>query len=458
MKYINNILSSSLWFFLSIYFLSTGFANELSAQELLIDKIVAKVGDNIVLKSEIEIQVAQAAAQGYQGSDAACQVLDQLLLEKMFLTHAEIDSIIITDEEVNAELESRMAYFISMFGGDTEKLESYYGKSIPEIKESFREDLKNQLLAQRMQQKVLSNVKVTPAEVKAFFNEIPKDSIPYFNAEVEIGQLVINPKMTAEQKGETRQTLLDLKKQVESGEPFDNLAAIYSEDPGSAANGGRLGWMERGQLVPEFEGAAYQLKAGELSNIVETQYGLHLIKLIERRGEKINVQHILIKPKVSDKELEQAKEKLDSIRQLMMADTLKFKDAVEKYSDDELTRTGGGYILNQQTGSSIFEIDQLDPTLYFIIDTLQEGQTSVPVEFEKEDGSKAYRLLHIYGRTKPHLANLEDDYDKIQAVVQNRKQQITMLNWLEKKAPKTFIEIDDEYQICPTIEKWLVKE
>jgi len=429
-----------------------------NAQEKIVDKIVAVIGDKIVLASDVEIQHQQALAQGMFGDDVKCQILDQLLLEKMFQTHAQIDSLTVGEEEIEVELDGRVRYFLSMFGGDEAKMEEFYGKTVLEIKDEFRSDIEDQILARKMQNEILANITVTPSEVRNFFNTIPKDSIPYFNAEVELAQLVLKPKVPKSQKDATKQKLLEIKQRIIDGEEFAAMAENYSEDFGSAANGGDLGWVERGQFVPEFEGAAFKLKAGEFSDIVETQFGFHLIQMLERRGEKIHTRHILIKPEVTDADLEATQKRLDSIRNVILSDTLTFKEAVEKYSEDEETKNTGGLLFNQNNNSSVFEIDELDPTLYFAIDTLKEGDTSQALKFEMRDGSPAYRLMHIYTRTSPHLANIEDDYNKIVSVVEMQKQQEAMLKWLDRRIPTTYIKIDPNYQNCEIIGKWLSKE
>ena len=430
----------------------------LSGQEKIIDEIVAIVGERIILASDIEVQYQQAKAQGMEDNgDLKCQIIDQLLLEKMFQTHAQIDSLEVGEGELENELDGRIRYFISMFGGDVEKMEEFYGKSAAKIKEEFREDVKEQLLARKMQSQILANISITPSEVKAFFETIPKDSIPYFNAEIELAQLVIMPKVRADKKEAARQQLLGFKKQIEDGADFAKLAELHSIDPGSAANGGDLGWVERGQFVAEFEGAAFRLKAGELSEPIESSFGLHLIQLLERRGDKIHTRHILIKPEITEDDLDDTANKLDSIRNLILIDTLNFKEAVEKFSDDDETKGTGGLIFNPNTNSTLFEMDQIDPSLYFAIDTLDENETSKPIQFQMRDGSQAFRILHVYTRTEPHLANLKDDYNKLQSVVEMQKQQQTMLDWLNRRIPTTYIKLQDKYQTCEMLEKWNVR-
>mgnify|MGYP001103419285 CR=1 FL=1 len=235
------------------------------------------------------------------------------------------------------------------------------------------------------------------------------------------------------------------------------MAGQFSQDPGSAANGGDLGWTERGQFVPEFEGAAFKLRPGEMSEPIESSFGYHLIQLIERRGDKIHTRHILLKPEVGFSELKQAEKRIDSIRNVILNDTLTFKEAVEKYSDDEETKNIGGTIYNQANGTTSFEMSELDPTVFFITDGLQEGDISEAIEFEMRDGTKAYRIIYVKSRTKPHLANLNDDYYKLQKIVEAQKQNETLVTWIQKNAPNTYIKIHDDYYSCEAVEKWVKK-
>ncbi|MBK6889477.1 MAG: peptidylprolyl isomerase [Sphingobacteriales bacterium] len=444
------IIICFLYFF---SFTTTAFAQ--TTQPILLDKIVAKVGKHIILKSRIDAETQAALAQGIKEPELECAVLEQALLEKIFVTQAEIDSVEVGEAEVEHELDQRMNYFISAFNNDITQLEAYYGKSIAEIKNDLREKTRDLLAAQRMQGQVTGNTAITPSEVRDFYNALPPDSIPYINSEVEVGQLVITPKPTRAQKEVVINKLLDLRQQVLSGKKsFEDLAKGYSEDPGSAPHGGNLGWMQRGSLVPEYEGAAYLLKPNEISDVIESSYGLHIIQLIERRGEKINTRHILIRP-VPDWAQNQATQKtLDSIRNLIVADSLNFKLAVEKYSDDENSKRFGGMVQDAQTGSSRIEMNRLDPTVFFGIDGLKQGEVSKPQEFKKPDGTTAYRILYLYERTQPHRANLKQDYARFQSYVENIKRQEALLKWLDRRIPETYVWLAPEFQNCTMSQRW----
>ncbi|MEZ4883481.1 MAG: peptidylprolyl isomerase [Chitinophagales bacterium] len=441
-------------FFVFSLFLSSAFVQ--AQEKILVDEIIAVVGDKIVLKSNIEEQYWAAINQGMEDDGLRCQILDQLLLEKMFVTHAEIDSLEVSEEEVESEIDRRMDYFLGLFGGDEQKFEDYYDKTVLQMKEEFRDDVKDLLLAQRMQGKVLSDIKVTPKEVKTFFNQIPRDSLPYFNAEIEMGHLVIKPELTKTEKEGTIARLAEIKKQIEEGADFGDMAKKFSEGP-SGPQGGDLGFIGRGQMVPEFEGAAFRLRnPGDISGTVETKFGFHIVQLLERRGDKIHVRHILLRPKISYQQLEDAQTQLDSIRTLIMEDdSLTFQKAVEKFSDDEATKKTGGLIVSEQSGSSVYDMNQLDPNDFFAIEELKEGEISEPIKYQTKEGDDAYRILYLYSRTSPHVANLKDDYSKVQKIVKSNKQNETLINWLDRKVKRTYIFVNEEYKDCTMMEKWI---
>jgi len=295
-----------------------------------------------------------------------------------------------------------------------------------------------------MQQEVVGNVKVTPAEVKAFYEAMPTDSLPFYDAEVEMAQIVIMAKVSEEQKEIAIKELTDIKEDIEGGKDFYTLAVVHSDDTGSAANGGDLGFMSRGDLVNEFAAAAFNLENGEISDIVETEFGLHLIQMIERRGEKANMH------------LEKAKAKLDDVRRKILTDSISFNKAVNKYSDDKQTKNNGGNIINPQTGSPTFPMDQLDLSMFSIIDTMNVNQVSKPAQFEDErDGSLGYRIIQLRKSTDAHKANLTDDYERIKVAAENDKQQKAMTKWISRKTPDTYIFIEEDFKACNEAGKWL---
>ncbi len=422
----------------------------------VLDEVVAVVGDKLVLKSDIENQYMNYRMQGsIEGTEdqMKCEILESLLYQRLMVAQAEVDSITVDESQVNAELERRLSGFINQFGSQ-EKLEKYYGKSLTEIKSEIHDIVKDQMLAQKVQQKIISDITVTPSEIRQYFNSLSKDSVPMIKTEYVIRQIVRKPPVNLAEKLRVKKELLELRKRILNGESFSTLAILYSQDPGSAQKGGELGFYGRGQLYPEFEAAAYKLKPGEISGVVETKAGYHIIQMIARKGDYINVRHILLIPKVSAQDLQKAKLKLDTIVKEIRADSITFEKAVEKYSQGP-NRNNGGYLLNPQTGSTEFEGEQLDPQVSFIVNKMKPGEISNPVPFKTEDGKDAYRLLYLEKRIPPHKANLKQDYPKIEQWALQDKQRKAIDKWIDEKALQTYIRIKPEYLSCHFRHTWL---
>jgi peptidyl-prolyl cis-trans isomerase SurA len=425
------------------------------AQPLVLDKIIAQVGNEIVLKSELESQYVQYLAQGNEADDTIkCHILDQMLLQKLLVHQARVDSVTVTEEHVEAELDKRIRYFVRQLGSE-QKLEEYYNKSILEIKTEFKDVIRDQMVVQSMHQKITGDVSASPAQVKSYFERIHPDSIPFINTEVEVAHITKKPRISDEERAAVRARLEELRGRIINGEGFSTMAILYSHDQGSARKGGELGFTERGQLLPEFEAVAYNLKGDEVSQIVETQFGFHIIQAIERRGDRINFRHILIKPQVSSADLNNARLTLDSIANKIRNGEISFNQAAEKYSDDSDTKFSGGLLMNPNTGHSKFETDQLDPALFFNIDKLKPGEVSDPVAYLTEDGSQAYRIVQLKSRTEPHKANLKDDYQRIKEATLIELQSIAIERWMEKKKKNTYIQIDENYRSCQLMQDWL---
>lgn len=428
------------------------------AQREIIEQVIAHVGSEIVMLSELEEQHALLSErQGNLPPDARCFILDQILTTKLLVNQAKLDSIIVGDEEVEAQLNARIDQILEYMGGDIQQFEDYYGQTINEVKEAFRNDLRDQLLAERMQQQAMSNISVTPSEVKAFFQKIPTDSLPYFNSEVEIGEIVIVPEVNEEERDKAYDKLAELRRRiVEDGEDFAALAQKFSDDFGSARIGGDLGFTKRGKFVPEFEAAAYKLDQGEISDIVESQFGMHIIQLIERRGNSIHTRHILIKPEITDADLELARSKLDTVRQLLMTDSISYSFAVKKYGNEDVqSYNNDGKMINPITGNTYFEIGDLEPDIYFAIDTMDIGDYSAPYSFTDPRGEVMYRILLLQSRTTPHVASLSTDYSKIQQAAIEAKKSKQLQDWTFKTLNSTFIKVDGRYMTCPTVDKWV---
>lgn len=420
-------------------------------QGVSLDKIIARVDNHYILNSELEDMYNQYKAEGRTAPEK-CQLLESLIINKMLLAKAEIDSVTVDDKEVDGELNAKMNYMIQRFGSEKNIVEAY-GKSVENLKGELRQQVKEQKIVEKMQRTISGNVKITPAEVRKFFNSIPKDSLPYIPSEVEVGHIVKKGTVTREQKEKLRQQLLDLKARAEKGEDFAMLAQIYSEDLGSAKVGGDLGFAKRGAMVPEFEGAALGLKPGEMSGVIESQFGFHLIKLLETRGAEYHARHILLRPDYNKgTDMTQATRALDSLRTLIKSDTLKFAKAALDNSDDKETAESGGLIQDRSTGVSKLTLDaSMDPALYFAIDTMKVGDLSMPVSYRLEDGSSAMRILWYKSKSEPHTANLHDDYEKMAQIVLSNKRNNALEEWFKKAQGDVYISIEPEYKNCKVL-------
>ncbi|MCX6235900.1 MAG: peptidylprolyl isomerase [Bacteroidetes bacterium] len=426
-----------------------------AAQIKLIDEIVAVVGNNVILYSDIETQILQYRMQGKitPGSATRCQILESLLYQKLLLNQAELDSIEVTDSRVETSMDARLRYYITQFGSK-EKLEEFYQKSVIEIKEELRELVREQMKIEEIQNKITADIQVSPADVKNFYNSIPKDSLPLINTEYQIGQIVKNPPISLEELTISYDRIKALRDRIINGEKFSTLAILYSEDPGSASKGGELGTFTRGTMYPEFEGAAFNLKeSGDVSEIIKTEAGYHIIQLIERNGDYINVRHILIQPKVSPDNMEKAKMTLDSVHALIVNKTMTFEEAALKFSDDP-GKVNGGLIINSQTNNTSFQADQLDPGLFFVIDNLEVNNVSEAVKFVTEGGKEAYRILYLNNRTEPHRLNMKDDYNTIQSMALDDERNQVIQDWVREKINDSYVKINDRYKNCVFQNKW----
>ncbi len=415
----------------------------------VIDQVVAVVGKNMILQSDIENQYLQLKSQGFvYNGDLKCKVLEDLLFNRLLLDQAQKDSIEVTDNELNDNLDRRIRYFVAQIGSE-EKLEEFYGKSIAEIKNEFRDLLKKQMLVQKMQNKLTADIKVTPSEIRKFYDNIPKDSLPKVPTTYKFQQVVVIPKVSEKEKLAVKEKLRNFKERIKNGTSFSTLAVLYSEDPGSAKQGGELGYVGRTDLVPEFAKAAFRLKKpGEISGIVETQYGFHIIQLIDRKGEKINVRHILLKPKVSYDELIKAQQRIDSIADIIKADTIPFEEVVRRYSDDEETKSNGGYMINPYTSTDLFTDEQIDPALAYHLKGLKTGDITRSFKTKDAQDRVVFKIVKLAEKNEPHIANLKQDYKQIQELCLADKKAKFLKNWVKKKQQNTYIKIDDSYKGC----------
>lgn len=426
-------------------------------QSQVIDKVVAVVGKNIILQSDIENQYIQYRMQGMAegtGKEVRGRILEDLLLQKLMLNQAEMDSITVTDEQVEAELNRRIQWFIARIGSQ-EKMEAQFGKSMSEIKDEVRQASKDNMLQEQVQAKIMENVVVTPKEVKEFYRDIPRDSLPMIDSDYELVQIVKRPPVSIDEKLMVKDRLYQIRKRILDGESsFATMAVLYSEDPGSSRQGGELGFAGKGVYATEFENVAFNLRDGEISDVVETEFGFHIIQLIERRGETINCRHILLTAKVPVKALEKAQNELDSVAQLVRNGDMTFEEACKKYSDDD-SKNNGGYLTNMGTGGNwlsmkdLQELEQSYPeykNLAFVINRLEVGEISDPLPMTTNDNKDAFRLIMIKRKTEPHQANLKDDYSLIQNWAMSQKRQEALGKWVSEKAAKAYIRLDDTFK------------
>ncbi len=429
----------------------------LSAQtkKVLADKIIATVGDKIILKSEIDNSITDMQRQNIDiPANAKCLLLEQALGLKALVLQAEIDSIPVSDEDIDADIDNKIRYFINQYGSK-EIVEQIAGKSLFQLKEDFRETFKEQKLAQGERDKIVADVRITPQEVEAYYDSIPKDSLHFYGSELEVGEIVIYPKPSRDLDTYAIDQLNEYKKEVESGsKKFETLASLYTDDPGSKDNGGRYE-INRNEKTwdPVFLAKAFSLKDGQISSVFKTKFGYHIIQMVSRNGDDAVIRHILKIPQISSIEVNQTKEKLDSVRSKLVAGTMDFGQAVSKYSEDQNSKFTGGRI-PARDGSTFISIDDLDKDLVLMLKDLKVGQYSQPTEFTDDRGKKAVRIVIILTKTEPHRENLKDDYDKIAQDALGEKKNAALENWFAKKIPSFYVKIADDYKSCPEMQKW----
>jgi len=447
MKILKYIAGTKLLSLLLLLLAGTMANAQTQSEDLtVIDKIIVKVDNYIVLKSELERSFLQVQSSGDYNT-SKCEVLEGLVLNKLMVAKAEIDSVMVEEEFIDRQLDMRMQGVIAQAGGEPEKLEEAFGKSLEEIREDLRDQVKEQMVVERMQGTITEDITITPAEVKRFFKSIPEDSLPYFSTEVEIGQIVKKPVVSAEEKERIENLLLRVRSEaVDDGVDFQVLAGRHSDGP-TAPRGGNLGDVERGQMVSEFEAAALKLKKGEISLPVKTEFGFHIIQMVDRRGNIYNARHILIIPKYNEEDFKIAATFLDSVSNLIQNDSLAFDKAAKEFSDDKETSSNGGFI-RDGTGANRISVSELDPGLFFTMDTMKIGSITKPMKFKMADGKEAMRIIYYKSKLKPHQASLDTDYQKIYTAALNAKKSKQMSGWFKEARHDVFVEIDPEYSNC----------
>jgi peptidyl-prolyl cis-trans isomerase SurA len=418
-----------------------------SAQPQTVDGVAAIVGGDVILKSDIDEQYDVFNRQNFGKPVSYCEVFEELLFQKLLIHHAAIDSISIGEEEVEANMDRRIQQLIMQMG-DQKKLEDFYEKSVVEIKEDMRTLIKEQLTAQRMQMTVVEGIEVTPSEVREYYENLPADSIPLISAEVELSQIVKFPELSDEAEQEVIAKLKELKERIETGTSFSSMAILYSEDPGSNKKGGEYQGIQRGVFVKEFEAVAFNLRKGEISDPFKTEFGYHIVQLLEKRGEELDLRHILIKPKLTQENLQEAKNFLDSVSVAIANGDMTFEEASRRFSDDEQTRFNGGQMSNFQSGNNKFEVSQLDRGLFALISTLEDDEISEASFYRTEDQREAFRIVRLDANYEPHKANLDLDFTRIKGFALQQKQAKTVEDWKNEKLADTFVKINEGYYDC----------
>lgn len=444
--------------FLLIVLITLSNLVALQAQSNVIDEVIWVIGDDAILLSEVEntrlhMQMDRQRISG----DPYCMIPERMAIQKLFLHQAKLDSIDVPDSRVFQQVESTINYYISQIGSQ-EKLEEYYGKPINAIREELRINTKENAIVQQVQSKLVDNLKVTPAEVRAFFNKIPQDSLPYIETTVEVQIVTIEPEVSLAEIDNIKDRLRDYTEQVTSGKKqFSTLARMYSEDKGSADRGGELGFMGKGLLDPEFAAAAFELNDPKrISRVVKSEYGYHIIQLIEKLGDRINVRHILLKPDISPEELAAATHKLDSIRNDIENRKFTFEEAATYLSADKDTRNNQGLMVNSneskgetdRLGTSRFEMNELPPEIGKIVYTMKVGDISQPFTMINSKGQPIAAIVKLKSRADGHKANLSEDFQALRSMVESEKRQETINKWITKKQKETYIRINDNWKNC----------
>jgi peptidyl-prolyl cis-trans isomerase SurA len=436
--------------------MSLCFSFGLKAQKL-VDKVVAQVGSEYILLSDVEKQFSYLQESSGTISDKErCSILEGLMAQKIMVDQAKLDSIIVMDSEVEQQLDYRVESILRQMNGDTEFFEEYYGQTIPEVKAWMRVNMKEMLLAERMRGSLFEGITITPSETKAFFNRIPSDSLPYFSSEVEVAEIVLVPQVNEEEKQKSYDAAIAVHKELMLNEgDFAALAKKYSADPGSKRLGGDLGWQTRGTFVPEFDAVAYTLTKNEISEPFESPFGYHIVQLLDRRGNTVHTRHILFKPELTYDDIEKTKQKLIGIREEIIVDSISFQKAIKKYSSkDEESFNNNGRLTNPVNGTTFFETADLPPDIYFEIEKIEVNGITEPIEYTSPRGETQFRIIKLLSKTRPHKANLEQDYAKIQFYAKENKKNEYFGKWVQEKAAKKYVQLDERFSSCPDLEFW----
>jgi peptidyl-prolyl cis-trans isomerase SurA len=440
-----NTLINITIFTLSFIFTGSG----LFAQDRVVDQIVAIVGGNIVLKSDIEKMYMDQQAQGVTSDgDMKCEILENFLIDKLLIAEAEMDTLIeVTDSQVNQQMDAQLQMYVAHFGSER-AVENFFKKPIAEIRAEMRQVIRDQLMSSQMQNKIVQDVTVTPSEVRQFYRNLPEEEIPTIPEQYEYAQITLRPDISLEEDNRVKAELRDLKRRIEEGTSFAAMAVMYSEGP-SANNGGEIGFQGRAQLDPEYAAAAFNLRGDRISNVVKSQFGYHIIQLIDRRGDRVNTRHILMTPKISVEAKEQAMNRLDSLANLIRRGEISFADAAARFSNDKNTRNNGGLTINPNTLSSRFTVEELDGNISKELSTMRIGEISDPFEsIDPESRQPTFKIVKLIDKMDSHKANLQNDYQQLTDLFLAQKRQEVLEKWIADKQAQTYIRIDNTYANC----------
>ena len=451
MQIMNNYKCMMLCCFLSIMAVA-------QKDPILIDEVSAVIGKNAIFKSEIMSSAEQLKMQGAPNDlSTECYVLQERLFEKLLVHKAEVDSIEVSDSEIDDAIDRRMSYMLMRLGGSEIEFQKFYGKSVLQFKKEIRGTVADNILAQKVRSNITRDVSVSPTDVKNYFSSIPKDSLPVVPESYKIAQLVIKAKPNKTEKERVRKKLEDVRKRILNGSDFDLMARIYSKDPGSRERGGDLGFLSRNQLVPEFSAVAFKLQVGEVSEIVESPFGFHLIQMLEKKGNLIHARHILMIPEIYPTDMNIAKQRADSIKSVIKSG-VNFNKLASDLSDDEQSKINGGVVRNNQTGGNYFEVEELEQSLYLKLQSMDEGEITEPEVFNMIDNSMAYRIIYLMDKLDFHVANIQSDYDRIKSAALSAKQELEVKKWINSHLEGTFIKLPENYRGCPILSVWYANE
>lgn len=419
-------------------------------RQRLIDEVVASVGDDAILSSDIEYQYGQAMIEGVNfNGDMKCHILEQLLVQKMMLNQAKIDSVEVKDNEVMQQVDARLNYFTQQVGGQ-DKLEEYFKKPILQLRRDQMEAVRTQMITQKMQSSITKDVKITPSDVRKYYSRLGEDSIPYVSTQYEVEQIVVYPEIEQSEIDRIKERLRDFQRQVAEGRDFATLAVLYSEDPGSASRGGDLGWYSKSGFVPEFSAVAFNMhEKGKVSKIVQTEFGYHIIQFIDRKGDRINCRHILLKPKVSTESRNKGIAFLDSVSAWINSGKISFEEAASTFSMDKDSRSNGGLMVNPEDGTRKFQLGQIPAEIAKAIQNLQEGQFSKPfVMMDDKKGRETIRMVRLLKKHDPHKANVSDDYDMLKSMFEGQKRKEVLDSWIVNKQKELYVVITPDWRRC----------